>query len=511
MADYLGTHHPHLGEWTLRRRSVGRYIAALNKVPEDSDVRGTASELTLRFQGCGRLMLIGVHGDGSSSVYRAFRCGHRLCPKCAPDLAREVRGEYQTAVRTLCAEHHWKAIELTLTLRNVEWPEVEDGIEAICAAYRRLLRLAPIKAIHKGSVRVVEVTKGRDGLSHVHLHVVMLVPRDYGKRGADFIPHRTRVVGWQAVGREKRQTVGDGRQYRDSPWQPIKPIIEEGWVELWRQAGRVDYDPAVRVQLATRPRKNRETGKYEARTAEQAVGHAIKYALKPFTESLGEGVDGEALAWLADAVHGRRLVEPYGALREYVQGADEDEDKGDWEDEDDAPPLPETVEVYRWARPVKEYERIRVIKPKDYIDLRAQLADLWPVQSWDPIADDVAQRQAAQVADELHAWRQARQREEAQRAEEKRIRRLPSGDQAYLAWRAERDAAGPVACWAEAEAHAAEVLGRALDEHARADALYWQAVRFNLAAQADRLGVAWVCTQSWVEQQIERARATAAA
>lgn len=507
VGDFLAQSHPHLGEWTLRRRSVGRYIAALNKVPEDSDIRGTASELTLQLQGCGRLMLIGVHADGRSEVYRAFRCGHRLCPKCAPDLAREVRQDYQAAVKALCAAHGWKAIELTLTLRNVEWPEVEDGIEAICEAYRRLLRLAPVKSIHKGSVRVVEVTKGRDGLAHVHLHVVMLVPKDYGKRGADFIAHRTRVVGWRPVGREKRQTVGDGRQYRDAPWQPIRPIVEDGWVELWKAAARVDYDPAVRVQLATRPRKNRETGQYEPRTAEQAVGHAIKYALKPFTESLGEGVDGEALAWLAAGVKGRRLVEPYGALRDAVR--EEKEQGEDWEAEVDAPPLPEIVEVYRWYKPVRDYEKIREVRPADYIDLRAQLADLWPVQSWDPIAEEVSRRQAAQVADELAVWRRQREREEARRAEEARIRRLPAGDRAYLAWRAERDAAGPVASWAEAEAHAAEVLGRS--QGIASDALYWQAIRFNLAAQADRLGVAWGDTAAWVEAQIERARAASAA
>lgn len=304
-------------------------------------------------------------------------------------MPKELRETYREAVKALLNEDPYEVLELVLTVPNCDWWDLPHVVEELQKAYARMLKYSAIKRIHVGSLRCIEITVGRDGRAHPHLHVVMIVTPNYGskRRGGDYIP-KDDVVSFVPVGQERRQTVGDGRQYRDSPWQPVRRVVDEGWISLWKRAANLTTDPVVWVQKATRPRRDRKTGEVRKRSVDQAIGHAIKYAVKP--PEFKDGIDGEALAWIAEAIHGKRLVEAYGKLRNPPKPEEEEPEAEEEENNDFS--YPAVIEVWKWGEPVKDYRHLRTVKPTSYLDMRARLCDVWAPAAWDPLHDAIYTR-----------------------------------------------------------------------------------------------------------------------
>ena len=200
--------------------------------------------------------------------------------------------------------HRW--LFLTLTVRNCRVDELRESIRALVDGFRRLRESKQFPAV--GWIRTIEVTRGRDGSAHPHIHCLLLVKPSYFRK-----------------------------HY----------ISAASWVQLWRRCCKLDYDPIVDVR-AVKPNPRRSTDRLESVVAEIA-----KYSSKP-ADLLADD------AWLrvyADQVHRLRFMDSGGCLRGIL--ADDYDDLINV-DEEAGPEADESGDVdlrFGWDRPAGHYRK----------------------------------------------------------------------------------------------------------------------------------------------------------
>src|SRR5690606_39128616 len=120
-------------------------------------------------------------------------------PACAYRRALEVRDRVRRAVRAILGV--WpdaRFAMLTLTVQNVPVQQLRDAIRQVDAAWKRLTESGEWPAM--GYVRFLEVTRGKGGTAHPHLHVLLaLHPSYFSDRGQDatYLPWQRWVELWQ--------------------------------------------------------------------------------------------------------------------------------------------------------------------------------------------------------------------------------------------------------------------------------------------------------------------------
>lgn len=195
-----------------------------------------------RLRDCSTWLTYTVDGEsGRKQLARANFCRVRLCPVCTWRRSLKIKGQGEHILQAMEAEYPYAYILVTLTVRNVTGAELSHTIDAMGAAWNRLMKFKAVRDILGRSVeggwhRSMEITHNVDIASasydtyHPHYHVLMAVPQSYFT-GKTYISH-------------------------------------EKWVALWRKAMRLDYDPSVDVRRAY-TRRNR------------TLAEAIKYGAKP--------------------------------------------------------------------------------------------------------------------------------------------------------------------------------------------------------------------------------------
>ena len=227
-------------------------------------------------------------------------CRDRMCPQCQ---WRKSMRQFQVAVKVghelMRREPASKFIFLTLTVPNVPLDELGDAIDAIFDGWGRLRKRREVRNILVGYHRALEITyNASTNTFHPHIHAALVVPKNYFKYGY---------------------------------------IKRDRWLEMWQEAMRMPQITQVDV------RKIR--GKKGQDEIVSGFAEACKYSLKYWTSSLSKeelrdlkkkvnkvGVDygmpghiwlrktleetAEIVADLSSALHGRRLVQFGGVLRD---------------------------------------------------------------------------------------------------------------------------------------------------------------------------------------------------
>lgn len=250
---------------------------------------------------------------------KAHFCGVRLCPMCG--WRRSLKAGYQVKKVAHQAALEMKAVKLrwiflTLTCKNVEGYELPDQLDVLTKSWKRLTETKGFKSSVLGFFRATEVTRDADFLIteeryeqakkyydgmylkvgdqnpnfntyHPHFHVVMAVPSSYF-----------------------------GQKYKKT----------EEWVQMWKKAMRVDYDPIVDVRTVKTKRDRaleekilRDKGiKVQAETLPgETVAELAKYATKADDFIIpGNIVDtDEAVQILDVSLRGRKLFAYGGILK----------------------------------------------------------------------------------------------------------------------------------------------------------------------------------------------------
>jgi plasmid rolling circle replication initiator protein Rep len=155
---------------------------------------------------------------------------------------------------------------LTLTLRNCPITDLRDTLKLMNSAWQRLSQIKKFPAI--GFFKSLEVTRAENGLAHPHFHILMMVNSSY--------------------------------------FQGASYIKQDKWVEMWKKALRIDYDPGAHIQAIKVLGDNDKIL--------DAVKEVAKYTVK------GDDliVDSEWLVEYTKQVHKTRAISLGGILKKYL-------------------------------------------------------------------------------------------------------------------------------------------------------------------------------------------------
>lgn len=249
-------------------------------------IYSTAAEferLAARMGDCSGVLRFGwvtTHGTGETALKlrEAQFCRVRHCPVCQWRRSLMWQARFFQSLPKLAEAHtgaRW--LFLTLTVRNCEIEALGSTLEAMNAAWQRLIKRAEFKPV-LGWVRTTEVTRGADGSAHPHFHALVMVPPS---------------------------------------WFTRHYVKQARWVELWASCMRLDYAPVVDVRaVKPRPTKAGQTPQDAMGQALQgAVAETLKYSTKP-SDMVADD------AWfleLTRQTHKRRFVASGGVLKDVLQ------------------------------------------------------------------------------------------------------------------------------------------------------------------------------------------------
>lgn len=201
-------------------------------------------------------------GESTLKLRTAMFCKVRHCPVCAWRRGLRNVARFFTKLPELAAafpKHRW--LFLTLTVKNIPLEQLRAEIAAMNTAWKRLIQRQDWPA--DGWIRTVEVTRAKDGKAHPHFHVMLMVPAGYFARGY---------------------------------------LNQKEWAQLWREAGRLDYDPVVNVKVV-KP-------KVEGQTLQAAIVETLKYGTK-----VEDGLmSADWLYGITTQLHKMRFLASGGAL-----------------------------------------------------------------------------------------------------------------------------------------------------------------------------------------------------
>jgi plasmid rolling circle replication initiator protein Rep len=227
-------------------------------------------DYSVRIDRCAQMLLLGsrldAQGQRTIRLKSAFFCRVRNCPVCQWRRSLMWKARLGKAL-PLIEQDYPKArwLHLTLTVRNCPINGLRGTLKSMNAAWQRLSQLKKFPAI--GFFKSLEVTRGEDGSAHPHFHILMMVMPNYF-----------------------------GGNY----------IKQDKWVEIWKKALRVDYEPGAHIQAV---KSLEDDGKISG-----GVKEVIKYTVK------GDDliVDSEWLAEYTKQMHKVRAISLGGILKAYL-------------------------------------------------------------------------------------------------------------------------------------------------------------------------------------------------
>ena len=177
-------------------------------------------------------------GEVSLKLHDARFCRIRLCPICEWRKSLMWKARFYEALPKIIEDNkNARFLFLTLTVRNCEITELKDTLKLINHAWSKLRKRKAFASCVTGFVKTVEVTRGKDGTAHPHLHVLLMVSSTYFR--------------------------GD------------KYLSQKKWTEMWQDCLKVNYVPVVNVKAV----KNKKVDDTPLPVA--GLKEVLKYAVKP--------------------------------------------------------------------------------------------------------------------------------------------------------------------------------------------------------------------------------------
>lgn len=212
---------------------------------------------------------------GARKLKSANFCRVRVCPMCNWRRSMKLFAQVSEITDAILVEKKARFLFLTLTVRNVQGHELADTIDNINRAWTYITSnnrtFAPAKEFKKnllGYMKAEEITYNvKADTFHPHIHAILEVRPSYFKNGY---------------------------------------MKKTDWIELWKRALNVDYDPNIDIRTIKNSTAN-------------AVAEVAKYPVKMdgILKIKNKHQASLALIQLYRAIFGRRLVTFGGDFREY--------------------------------------------------------------------------------------------------------------------------------------------------------------------------------------------------
>lgn len=228
-----------------------------------------------RISECSNLLGFGLTLAEDSTLALRLRsarfCRLRFCPVCQWRRSLMWKSKAHKIIPLISEKYpNYRWIFLTLTVRTCEITELKTTLSDMGKSYQRLIQRKSWPAV--GWIRSVEVTRSSSGKAHPHYHCLLLVKPSYFSKG--YIKH-------------------------------------DEWVELWKDAARLDYTPIVDI---------RRVG--SRKPIDTVIPEILKYTTKE-----SDLIDDENFfIELTRQMHRVRCVATGGLLKEYLKVLEEDPD-----------------------------------------------------------------------------------------------------------------------------------------------------------------------------------------
>lgn len=283
-----------------------------------------------RLEECSKLLVFesGKTKDGKEAVQlkHAMHCNVRLCLVCQHQKSKKRQRSFVDLLPLVEMDYKDYAwLFLTIALKNVKPTEVREEFKRLNESLNRAKKRKDWPAV--GWIVSREITRGKDGSAHPHLHVMLLVPPSYFSTTA-YMPHKK-------------------------------------WLEFISDTFRINYEPAVRIQRIGG--RDDGSGSYLERMR-KAVLEVFKYTVK--SQDLLE--DSNWTLEITDQLHNLRAISTGGVLRKYYKKLEED--------------TLDDVEVERWFIPDEDEGLIYLEwnqKRKEYLVTHVTKPELKKYLQWE--------------------------------------------------------------------------------------------------------------------------------
>lgn len=254
-------------------------------------------------------------GVQAGKVIVQWHCDDRLCPLCAIKSARRIAANARIVLERACSEAELRPYMLTLTQKNCSANELSERVDDILKSWHDITHgLRANRKYVQGYARTIEITVGRDGLYHPHLHSIMLM----------------------------------------TPDTPVEMLRARYWAKLWaRYMDTQRYQDVIPICDIRAIRSNHR--KHLESTA-AAAAEVAKYTAKSGQILSRKGAYEHILA-IDAAISGRRL-RSYGGVWKTIRAQMRLEDAV-------TAPEPATeyvanapIDLWQWAGATKSYKRV---------------------------------------------------------------------------------------------------------------------------------------------------------
>jgi plasmid rolling circle replication initiator protein Rep len=259
-----------------------------------------------RINDCSQMLDFRLVPEQSDGVYKlklssAKFCRTRFCPVCQWRRSLMWKAKAYQALPKVAqdySKHRW--LFLTLTVKNCPVDDLRKTLDWMNKSFIRLTKLKDWPGT--GWIKSVEVTRGRYGNAHPHIHTLLMVPSGYF-----------------------------GPSY----------LSQERWNELWQQSARLDYKPVTHVRAIAKEHNPCVI-----------IPEILKYQVK----------ESDLIAnrdWfleLTKQLHKTRAVAVGGVLRSYM--TDLERELEDLVGEDSKGEVDEGHLYFAWKREHKKYKFI---------------------------------------------------------------------------------------------------------------------------------------------------------
>lgn len=239
------------------------------------------------------------YGELRLKLASARFCRVRTCMVCAWRKSLRWKAKAYASLPKFLEDYpHYRFLFITLTVKNCEIWELRKTLYWINQSFTKLTRLKVFPG--EGWIKSVEVTRGRRGDAHPHIHILLVTKASYF-----------------------------GRNY----------LSQEKWVNLWQQCLKVDYKPVLDIQALKA--KDSLLG---------LIAEVIKYQTKPSNLL----ADREWFLEYTRQMYNSKSISVGGIFRKYFRQLEEEPDDLIGSDGEKTPDE-ETHLYFDWRRKEKRY------------------------------------------------------------------------------------------------------------------------------------------------------------
>ena len=265
-----------------------------------------------RINDCSQLLAFGLVPNADEGAYQlklrtARFCRVRTCMVCSwrRSLMYKARA-YKALPKVIADFPECRYLFQTLTLKNCAVQGLRETILHLNKSFSRMARLKHFPAV--GYIKTVEVTRGKCGDAHPHLHILMMVKPSFFSHGY---------------------------------------VKKKEWCAWWKRAARVDYTPIIDVQAIKA--KDSPLG---------LLAEVVKYQTKPNDLIFS---DRQWFLEYTRQIHGTKAFALGGVFKQYFKEMEKEETTDDLigGDEQEGQDGPDEGELFfGWRRKEKKYRMI---------------------------------------------------------------------------------------------------------------------------------------------------------